>query len=171
MQPNYGTVQLGTPAVTNRGGPAGLTYLEDFVQLCVGCAYNFVNVHFFVDRDQMNVAQYIHALKVYIEADVPAIQARHKPLTGLPIAIGEVSTLPLNVPSRSHHRLTPSQFWLTGASEDEAGTLMDELLPWLDNNANVLFYQAAGGLFAGAFVNAAGTGLTPAGTAYGTLAP
>ena len=94
MQPNYGTVQLGTPAVTNRGGPAGLTYLEDFVHLCVGCAYNFVNVHFFVDRDQMNVAQYIHALKVYIEADVPAIQAKHKPLTGLPIAIGEVSNSP-----------------------------------------------------------------------------
>lgn len=47
---------------------------------------------------------------------------------------------------------------------------MDELLPWLDDNANVLFYQAAGGLFEGQFVNAAGTGFTPAGTAYGKLA-
>ena len=48
---------------------------------------------------------------------------------------------------------------------------MDELLPWLDNNTNVLFYQAAGGLFKGEFINAAGTGLTPAGTAYGQLGP
>lgn len=66
--------------------------------------------------------------------------------------------------------LTSSQFWLTGASEDEAGDLMDELLPWLDSNANVLFYQAFGGLLEGGFVNAAGTGLTPAGKAYGKLA-
>ena len=48
---------------------------------------------------------------------------------------------------------------------------MDQLLPWLDSNAHILFYQAAGGLFEGQFVNAAGTGLTPAGTAYGKLAP
>ena len=47
---------------------------------------------------------------------------------------------------------------------------MDELLPWLDDNANVLFYQASGGLFKGDFVNAAGTELTPAGTAYGNVA-
>lgn len=46
---------------------------------------------------------------------------------------------------------------------------MDELLPWLDNNANVLFYQASGGLFEGEFVNAAGTGYTSAGLAYGEL--
>ena len=43
---------------------------------------------------------------------------------------------------------------------------MDELLPWLDGNDNVLFYQAAGGLFKGEFVNSDGTGLTPAGSAY-----
>lgn len=47
---------------------------------------------------------------------------------------------------------------------------MDELLPWLDSNANVLFYQASGGLFKGEFINAAGTCLTPAGTSYGKLA-
>lgn len=98
MQPNYGTVQLGTPAVTNGGGQAGLTYLEDFVNLCIGCAYNFVNVHFFVDRSEMNVTQYIQALQAYINTDVPAVQANHAPLLGLPIAIGEVRTLLLNIP-------------------------------------------------------------------------
>ncbi|CAF9928067.1 MAG: hypothetical protein ALECFALPRED_003939 [Alectoria fallacina] len=150
MQPYYGTVQLGTPAVNCGGGQAGLTYLEDFVQLCTGCAYNFVNLHYFVDRSQVNVTQYIQGLKDCVGLSVPAVQAKHEPLVGLPIVIGE--------------------FWLTGASEDEAGDLMDELLPWLDSNANVLFYQAFGGLLEGGFVNAAGTGLTPAGKAYGKLA-
>lgn len=91
MQPNYGTVQLGTPAVTNGGGQAGLTYLENFVNLCTDCAYNFVNVHFFVDRSEMDVAQYIQALQTYINNDVPAVQAKHEQLKGLPIVIGEVS--------------------------------------------------------------------------------
>ena len=91
MQPYYGTVQLGTPAITNNGGgQAGLTYLDNFAKLCTGCAYNFVNVHFFVDRSQMNVAQYIQAIKDYVDIDVPAVQAKHKQLNGLPIVVGEV---------------------------------------------------------------------------------
>lgn len=100
MQPYYGTVQLGTPAVTNGGGQAGLTYLENFVELCTGCGYNFVNVHYFVDRSQMDVAQYIQALKDYVDTNVPAIQAKYAALAGLPIAIGEVSILLL---CTSHH--------------------------------------------------------------------
>lgn len=91
MQPYYGTVQLGTPAVTNGGGSAGLTYLETFVSLCTGCTYNFVNVHYFVDRSAMTVTQYIQAFKNYIDINVPAVQAKHSSLTGLPIAVGEVS--------------------------------------------------------------------------------
>lgn len=65
----------------------------------------------------------------------------------------------------------PSQFWLTGVSASEAADLLNELLPWLDENSNILFYQASGGLFEGQFVNAAGTGLTAAGTAYKNVAP
>lgn len=45
---------------------------------------------------------------------------------------------------------------------------MDLLLPYLDNNDNVLAYQAFGGLFKGAFINANGSGLTPAGQKYAT---
>lgn len=93
LQPYYGTVQLGTPAVTNGGGSAGLTYLDDFLTLCTGCAYNFVNVHFFVDRSEMNVAQYIEALKAYVDINVPAVIAKREQTAGLPIAIGEVSFL------------------------------------------------------------------------------
>ena len=48
---------------------------------------------------------------------------------------------------------------------------MNELLPWLDGNANILFYQASGGLFEGQFVNPAGNGYTAAGVAYGKLGP
>ena len=49
MQPYYGTVQLGTPTITNSGDQAGLTYLETFVSLCAGCTCNFVNIHYPVD--------------------------------------------------------------------------------------------------------------------------
>ena len=105
MQPNYGTVQLGTPAVTNSNGAhAGLSYLDTFLTLCTDCAYNFVNVHFFIDRAGMDVAQYIQALKTYIDTTVPALQAKHKPVTGLPIAIGEVSAPP--TPSNHLHKVT-----------------------------------------------------------------
>lgn len=91
MQPYYGTVQLGTPAVTNGGGSKGLAYLDKFLGLCTGCAYNFVNVHFFASRSSMNVGQYIQALKDYVDISVPAIQKKHAATNGLPIAIGAVS--------------------------------------------------------------------------------
>ena len=108
MQPNYGTVQLGTPAVTNAGGQAGLTYLDNFVQLCKGCGFNFVNVHYFVDRSQMTVAQYVQALKDYVDINVPAVQAKHKSIAGLPIVVGKVriNLVAKIIPSLSHHRLT-----------------------------------------------------------------
>ena len=48
---------------------------------------------------------------------------------------------------------------------------MNELLPWLDGNSNILFYQASGGLFEGQFINGAGTGLTATGTAYRNVGP
>ena len=95
MQPYNGTVQLGTPAVTN--GPSGLTYLDNFASRCTGCIYNFVNVHYYVDRSQMNVAEYVQALKDYVDINVPEIQAKHEALTGLPIAVGEVSLLPFSL--------------------------------------------------------------------------
>ena len=93
LQPYHDTVQLGTPAVTNGGGQSGLTYLDNFVGLCTGCTFNFVNVHFFVDRSEMNVAQYVQALKDYVDIKVPAVQAKHASIKGLPIAVGEVSIL------------------------------------------------------------------------------
>ena len=106
MQPYYGTVQLGTPAVTNAGGQAGLTYLENFVRSCTECAFNFVNVHFFLDRSTTNVSQYIQELKDYIAITVPAIQAKLEPLAELPIAIGEVRPSSPRYPPILYHQLT-----------------------------------------------------------------
>ena len=48
---------------------------------------------------------------------------------------------------------------------------MNGLLPWLDENPMILFYQASGGLFEGQFINAAGTDLTAAGRAYLDASP
>lgn len=148
MQPYAGTVQLGTPAVTNGGGQTGLTYLENFVGKCTTCTFNFINVHFYSQRSEVNTTQYASALKEYIDTTVPAIQAKHPQLKNLPIYIGE--------------------WWLWGASLDEGSELMDDLLPYLDNTPSVLGYQAFGGLWEGSFINADGTGLTPAGQKYNT---
>ena len=46
---------------------------------------------------------------------------------------------------------------------------MDLLLPYLDQNTNVLGYQAFGGLWEGNFINSDGTGLTTAGQKYNTM--
>lgn len=90
MQPFYGQVQLGTPAVTNGGGETGLQYLSNFVGNCTSCSFNFINVHYYLYRSDVNTTQFTSALKDYIENKVPAVQAQHKALQGLPIFIGEV---------------------------------------------------------------------------------
>ena len=97
MQPYYGEVQLGTPAVTNGGGSTGLAYLEAFVEACTGCSFNFVNVHHYLQSSDVNTTQYIQALKDYIDIDVPAVQAKHPSIAGLPIFIGEVRSPSLSL--------------------------------------------------------------------------
>ena len=94
LQPYYGQVQLGTPAVTNGGGSTGLAYLESFLEACTGCSFNFVNVHHYLQASDVNTTQYIQALKDYIDKDVPAVQAKHPSIAGLPIFIGEVRSRP-----------------------------------------------------------------------------
>lgn len=149
MQPFKGTVQLGTPAVTNGGGETGLAYLENFLSYCTDCNFNFINVHHYLERESNSPNMYIQALKNYIEKDIPAVQAKHPQIQGLPIFIGE--------------------FWLHDASLADGAELMDALLPYLDSNPNVLAYQAFGGLWKGNFINADATGLTPAGLKYRDL--
>lgn len=46
---------------------------------------------------------------------------------------------------------------------------MRKILPYLDGNDQIIGYQAFGGLFKGNFINADGTGLTPAGAVYRDL--
>ena len=46
---------------------------------------------------------------------------------------------------------------------------MDNLLPYLDANPNVLGYPAFGGIWEGNFITPDGSGLTPAGHKYKTM--
>ncbi|KAL6715790.1 hypothetical protein ACLMJK_006751 [Lecanora helva] len=145
MQPYAGTVQLGTPSITNEG-EVGLAYLESFVTSCTSCTFNFVDVRFYLDRSTTTVTAFAQQLHDFIENDVYAVQAKHPQLKDLPIFI--------------------SGWWLNGVSLDEGGELMETLLPYLDNNANILAYQASAGLLKGGLINDLENGLTPAGQAY-----
>ena len=85
-----GQAKLATPAVTNGGGSAGLTFLGNFVDQCSGCHFDMINLHYYVQRSDLNVDQAVSAFKSYIEKSLPALQAKHPQLQGLPIMIGEV---------------------------------------------------------------------------------
>lgn len=146
MQPFAGQALLATPAVTNGGGATGLNFLSSFLDACTGCHFDMINIHHYVDRSSTNVDQAVSALKSYIETNVPALQAKHPSIQGLPIMIGE--------------------FWLRNASPAEGGTYLESIMPYLDANTNIIGYQAFGGLWTGNFITSDGNGLTPAGTAY-----
>ncbi|KAL8796692.1 MAG: hypothetical protein Q9195_001082 [Heterodermia aff. obscurata] len=146
MNQFQGKVKLATPAVTNGGGSTGLNYLGQFVDACSGCHFDIINIHHYVPRSDLTVDQAVSALKSYIENDVPALQAKHTQLQGLPIMIGE--------------------FFLTGASEAEGGEYLQKIMPYLDQKSTVIGYQAFGGLWPGSFISDNGNGLSPAGAAY-----
>lgn len=95
MNQFQGKAKLATPAVTNGGGQTGLTFLGNFVDSCSGCHFDIINIHHYVQRSDLSVDQAVAALKSYIENDVPALQAKHPALQGLPIMIGEVSPFSL----------------------------------------------------------------------------
>ena len=97
MNQFQGKAKLATPAVTNGGGQTGLTYLGNFVDNCGDCHFDIINIHHYVQRSDLNVDQAVAALKSYIENDVPALQAKHPKLQGLPIMIGEVSLSSLSL--------------------------------------------------------------------------
>ncbi|MCJ1470860.1 hypothetical protein MMC07_009507 [Pseudocyphellaria aurata] len=137
---------LGTPAVTNGVGTTGLNYLENFVNSCQGCTFDFINVHHYVSRRDCTVDQAVAAVKTHIDINIPAVQAKHTQLQGLPICIGE--------------------FWITDATDAEGADYLRKLLPYLDNHPNVACYQAFGGLWKGHFINQAGNGLTLSGSVY-----
>lgn len=90
---------LATPAISNGGGSQGLTYLENFVGHCTGCSFDIVNIHHYVPRSDCTVDVAVQALKDYIDVTVPAIQAKHPQLQGLPLCIGEVRC-PHLIPAR-----------------------------------------------------------------------
>ncbi|KAL8714776.1 MAG: hypothetical protein Q9220_001289 [cf. Caloplaca sp. 1 TL-2023] len=149
IQPFEGQVTIASPAVTNGGGATGLGFLENFVGQCSDCYFDIINVHHYVNRGDVNVAQAVSAVKTYITQTVPAFTAKHPQFQNAKICLGE--------------------FWLWGASDDEGADYLTQLLPWLDGNSNVACYQAFGGLWPGNFINSAGTGLSKSGQVYHDL--
>lgn len=47
MNPFKGQAQLCAPAVTNGGGPMGLTWLKNFLDSCTDCQIDCINVHWY----------------------------------------------------------------------------------------------------------------------------
>ena len=88
---------LATPAVTNGGGTAGLNYLETFLTFCQDCTFDLINVHHYVPRSDCTVDVAVAALKNYIDKEIPAVQAKHPQLQGIPICLGEVCTQPFGI--------------------------------------------------------------------------
>ncbi|KAI4241018.1 MAG: hypothetical protein L6R40_004766 [Gallowayella cf. fulva] len=149
IQPFAGQVSLASPAITNGGGATGLGFLENFVAQCADCHFDIINVHHYVSRREVNVAQAVSAVKSFLSKDVPAFKSRHSQFQNAKICLGE--------------------FWLWEASDDEGADYLRALLPWLDGNNDVACYQAFGGLWEGNFINSAGTGLSKSGQVYHDL--
>ncbi len=108
MQPFAGKAKLATPAVTNGGGSAGLNYMSDFLNACNGCTFDFINVHHYLQRTDVNVDQAVSALKSYLLNDVPKFQAAHPQLKDAKIVVGEVCfSLPKTLKTLKLHTNTP----------------------------------------------------------------
>lgn len=90
VQPFAGQVALASPAVTNGGGATGLDYLENFVGQCGSCHFDIINVHHYVNRQDLSVDQAVSAVKSYLTNDVAAVQAKHPQLQNTKICLGEV---------------------------------------------------------------------------------
>ncbi|KAL8939085.1 MAG: hypothetical protein Q9211_002898 [Gyalolechia sp. 1 TL-2023] len=149
VQPFAGQVAIASPAITNGGGAAGLGFLENFVAQCSNCHFDIINVHHYVNRQDVGVDQAVSAVQSFLTNDVAAFQAKHPQFQNTKICLGE--------------------FWLWNASDEEGAQYLNKLLPWLDGNEKVACYQAFGGLWPGNFINSAGTGLSRSGQVYHDL--
>lgn len=170
VQPFAGQVALASPAITNGGGTTGLGFLENFVGQCGDCHFDIINVHHYVNRQDVNVDQAVSAVQSFLSKDVAAFQAKHPQFQNTKICLGEVCSSRLLTTQSMHRILTVmDQFWLWNASDDEGAQYLTKLLPWLESNNNVACYQAFGGLWTGNFINSAGTGLSKSGQVYHDL--
>ncbi|KAL8936806.1 MAG: hypothetical protein Q9216_004736 [Gyalolechia sp. 2 TL-2023] len=149
IQPFAGQVAIASPAITNGGGATGLGFLENFVAQCADCSFDIINVHHYVNRQDVGVDQAVSAVQSFLSKDVAAFQAKHRQFQNSKICLGE--------------------FWLWNASDEEGAQYLSKLLPWLDANDKVACYQAFGGLWRGNFINGAGTGLSRSGQVYHDL--
>lgn len=50
MEPFAGKALLVAPAITNVGAPAGLTWLQDFIDACTNCTIDVINLHWYSNK-------------------------------------------------------------------------------------------------------------------------
>ncbi|KAL8909400.1 MAG: hypothetical protein Q9207_000235 [Kuettlingeria erythrocarpa] len=93
VQPFAGQVALASPAITNGGGATGLGFLENFVGQCGDCHFDIINVHHYVNRQDVNVDQAVSAVQSFLSKDVAAFQAKHPQFQNTKICLGEVFSL------------------------------------------------------------------------------
>lgn len=138
MQPFAGQAALGTPAVTNSGAPAGLTYLSEFMGNCTGCTFDFVAVHWYSNK---------YAGAAYFEEFINETRAVAK---GLPIWVTEFGL--------------DNDDGSTFTEADEIAFL-EKVMPWMDQQEDVAryaYYMDSAGIL----LNAAGTGLSDLGVVF-----
>ena len=90
IQPFKGQASLSAPAVTNGGGATGLGFLENFVGQCSDCHFDIINVHHYVNRQDVGVDQAVSAVKSFLTKDVAAFKAKHPQFRNARICLGEV---------------------------------------------------------------------------------
>lgn len=122
MNPFAGRAYLGAPAVTN--GPNGLTWLKDFLSLCIGCHIDFVPIHWY--GSATNTVYF----KNYL-ADAHAVAGRN-------LWITEVCLPPVVL--RVEEILIGLQFNGAGSSAGKTAFLKN-VIPWLDAQVYITRYS------------------------------
>ena len=127
---NGGSVQIGSPGVTQGTGPAGVgwgtTWLRDFNTECGkldgGCVVDFVPVHWYLHIDSqcgnVTVAGCIEGFQKYVDQMVSEVQ---------------------NIWPKANIWLDEFQIW--NADVAQQTDFLNQMLPWLDSHAGVDRYS------------------------------
>jgi len=117
--------------------------LEPFIKERSECTFEFVNVHQYLQREDHDTVEYSQAPKDYIDKGMPTVQAKYEQLKKLKMLVGEVSchlgSLLILIDSRpsGDSEILP---------ETKVAISLEDLLPYLEGNDNIMGYQAFGRL-------------------------
>ncbi|KAI9785885.1 MAG: hypothetical protein M1835_003209 [Candelina submexicana] len=111
MQPFAGKIKLGGPAISGQGSLA-FTWLSQFYAACSGCTIDFQPFHVLTSSGA-SVASSVAYIESYTNQAISASGGR-------PVWLSELA--------------------LNGASTNDKISILQQVMPWLDNNANVFRY-------------------------------